>query len=607
MAVTQTWLPDGMPPALGLYQIVRLLGKGGMGVVFEATHQLLHKRAALKVLRPQFARDPLFVGRFRREMAALGRVKPHPNLVAAHYADEEKDLLYLVMDFVEGADLNVLLRERGAFPPAEACEVIRQATLGLGAIQQADLVHRDLKPSNLMLARDGTVKILDLGLARLREPERPDENLTPTDLQLGTADYQAPEQADDPRRVDIRADIYSLGCALYKLLTGRAPYAEHSTPAKKLYAHAHQPFPSLGTEAPAGLDAVLARMAAKEPEGRYAIPAELAEALQPFARGAALTELLLAAPPAASAAPDNPTPSDARSHTAPRTGTPPTPGGSRRGRRFLWGSVALAAVAAAALLLHRGLQPTEEGGDNNLQAVPGKGLRQEKKGPPTDGILPLGTSPRNLNGLLPGLQHDLLAFAPVEAYWDRATGTEFRKYDPGARQLFVNAPRKAFFHLGTIQKPNFTFRVHVNQSRWTSGAGIYLGYREGPSQKPGETVATFQYFLFEERTPLKGDRRIYHVSRGRGKLAGSAARRRFSTEGVMSQDIDWPIHEQVLSLEVTNDYLRKVSVNGKELWKLAAPDVNKAFTVADYRGGLGLLSIANSSVYREANLSILGP
>lgn len=150
------------------------------------------------------------------------------------------------MDFVEGEDLSRLLLHRGPLPSAAACEVVRQAALGLEAIRRAELVHRDLKPSNLILTPDGTVKILDLGLARLRKPESAGEELTPTNLQLGTFDYQAPEQADDPRNVDIRADIYSLGCTLYTLLTGRPPFYQHESAAKKIYAHAHLAFPAPG-------------------------------------------------------------------------------------------------------------------------------------------------------------------------------------------------------------------------------------------------------------------------------------------------------------------------------------------------------------------------
>src|SRR4051794_31185092 len=134
-----------------------------MGMVFEASHQLLGQRAAVKVMRPQFARDPGFAGRFRREMAALGRLRDHPNLLRAHYAGEESGVLYLAMDLVPGASLSHLLKHGPLFP-AEACEAIRQAALGLEAVREAGLVHRDLKPANLMLTVDGAVKILDLGL-----------------------------------------------------------------------------------------------------------------------------------------------------------------------------------------------------------------------------------------------------------------------------------------------------------------------------------------------------------------------------------------------------------------------------------------------------------
>jgi WD40 repeat protein len=228
-------------------------------------------------------------------MKAIGKLD-HLNLVGAHDEDESPDgrVLYLAMELVDGSDVGVLVEERGPFPISEACEIARQAATGLAYVHQQGLVHRDIKPSNLMVASDGTVKILDLGLALLNDSQAGE--LTSNGQMMGTPDYMAPEQADNSHQVDHRADIYSLGCTLFKLLTGKAPFADPdcSTAAKKLRAHAEAPVPSLPDQrpdAPADLVVLLDRMLAKDPGDRFATADEVAEALRPFAEGLDLDAL----------------------------------------------------------------------------------------------------------------------------------------------------------------------------------------------------------------------------------------------------------------------------------------------------------------------------
>ena len=178
------------------------------------------------------------------------------------------------MDYVPGVSLHYLLQQNGPVPVAEACELVRQAALGLEYIHQQNLVHRDIKPSNLMLTPEGVVKILDLGLARsarrrFRRRDHPRRRGA-----LGTGDYLAPEQAVDSRQVDIRADIYSLGCTLFKLLCGSAPFGgeRFSSFAEKVRAHREEPFPDLPEGFPADLNLVLRAMTAKDPNLRHADP-----------------------------------------------------------------------------------------------------------------------------------------------------------------------------------------------------------------------------------------------------------------------------------------------------------------------------------------------
>jgi serine/threonine protein kinase len=263
-----------------------------MGVVYRARHVLLEKLVALKVLSADVAGRPDAAARFRREVKAAGRVE-HPNVVRASDAGEAGGTLFLVMELLDGADLARLTGERGPWPVAEACAAARQAALGLQHAFEQGLVHRDVKPSNLFLTTAGVVKVLDLGLARLYAEEGGDGSLTGAGHLMGTADFMAPEQLLDSHSADIRADLYSLGCTLYHLLAGDPPFGDEAYPttARKREAHLQEPAPDIRArrpDVPAGLAAVLRRLLAKRPGERYATPAEVAAALEPFAAGARL-------------------------------------------------------------------------------------------------------------------------------------------------------------------------------------------------------------------------------------------------------------------------------------------------------------------------------
>jgi tRNA A-37 threonylcarbamoyl transferase component Bud32 len=266
------------------YRVVRLVGQGGMGAVYEAEHLVMQRAVALKVIRSAYTAQAGAVERFRREARVAARLS-HPNIVAAFDAEHVGDMHFLVMEYVEGTTLARLVKERGPLPVREACEYVRQAALGLQHAHERGLVHRDVKPGNLMLTPDGTVKVVDFGLAALA-PEGGAGGLTETDALMGTPDYMAPEQAEDARTADIRADVYSLGCTLYYLLTGRIPYPA-PTLVQKILAHREQALPSLRQtrpEVPRELAGVMARMLAKKPADRYQTPAEVAAALTPFAQ-----------------------------------------------------------------------------------------------------------------------------------------------------------------------------------------------------------------------------------------------------------------------------------------------------------------------------------
>jgi serine/threonine protein kinase/formylglycine-generating enzyme required for sulfatase activity len=266
----------GAGDRLGEYRLLEELGEGGMGTVYRAVHARLERVVAVKVLRRGRWADPASLTRFGREMKAVGRLR-HPNIVHATDAGEADGVPYLVMELIDGRNLARVVKEDGPLPLAEACEAVRQAAVGLQHAHEAGLVHRDVKPSNLIRTADGTVKLLDLGLAMMTSgppdpepgtpssPTRADGSLT--SRTVGTLEYMAPEQRRDPHQVDARADVYGLGCTLWFLLTGKPP----------------RPGEVVGSGAyPGGLPAELWRkFLASDPADRFPTAADAAAALKP--------------------------------------------------------------------------------------------------------------------------------------------------------------------------------------------------------------------------------------------------------------------------------------------------------------------------------------
>lgn len=276
---------------LGPYRLIAKLGAGGMGMVFRAEHTHLGKEVALKVLPAGMTQNPAAVSRFRREMKAVGKIT-HQHIVQAFDAGEVGGVHYLAMECIEGTDLHKLVQERGPLSPSDAAKAIRQAALGLSAAHALKLYHRDIKPSNMLVTKGGMVKLLDLGLARLVEETAEATELTVEGAAMGTPDFMAPEQWEDSRSADARSDLYALGCTLFYLLTGRAPYQTENTRTlvNKMKAHLATPAPDLRLVR-GGVSEALAtiyeKLMAKDPEARYQTAAELAEALRPLASGGA--------------------------------------------------------------------------------------------------------------------------------------------------------------------------------------------------------------------------------------------------------------------------------------------------------------------------------
>jgi formylglycine-generating enzyme required for sulfatase activity/serine/threonine protein kinase len=273
---------------LGEYTLLAKIGAGGMGQVFKAVHRRMDRTVAIKMLPPTMTKDEEAIARFGREVRAAAKLR-HPNIVAADDAGHANGVHFLVMEHVDGSDLYVVVKMNGPLPVATAANYVWQAARGLEFAHKKGVVHRDIKPANLLLDAEGTVKILDMGLARLEcsGEVATEANLTVSGAVMGTVDYMAPEQALNTKTADARADIYSLGITLYYLLAGKAAYGGDSL-MEKLLAHREQPIPSLQslhTAIPKRLEEIFRKMVAKSVDERYQSMSEVIEALESLGYG----------------------------------------------------------------------------------------------------------------------------------------------------------------------------------------------------------------------------------------------------------------------------------------------------------------------------------
>jgi eukaryotic-like serine/threonine-protein kinase len=304
---------------LGQYVVLEELGRGGMGRVYKARHRGLNRLVALKVLAPELTRTERTRELFLREVRAAAQLA-HPNIVTAYDASESGGRYYLVLEYVDGPNLEQLVARRGRLDVGLACDVVRQAATGLQCAHTAGMVHRDIKPGNLLLSvvrgplpighipegpprspydpgpdhgsteLAAVVKITDFGLARLQGPHGAachETIITRPNTVMGTPDFLSPEQARNLHNTDIRSDLYSLGCTLYFLLTGQVPFPGGTSLEKLLRHNTEQPMPveQLRPEIPTAVAAMVRKLMAKSPEQRFQHPADVAEALAPFSTG----------------------------------------------------------------------------------------------------------------------------------------------------------------------------------------------------------------------------------------------------------------------------------------------------------------------------------
>ena len=257
---------------LAHFEITGRLGSGGMGAVFKATDLELARDVALKILHPSSSQDASLIARFRNEARACAQLN-HDNIARVYYAGSQDGMYFIAYEFASGRTIRDLIVENGRLSPSDTINYAIQVTLALNHTAAAGIVHRDIKPSNIMLTTSGRVKVVDLGLAR-RDTTDSIGDITVAGTTLGTFDYIAPEQARDPRNADERSDIYSLGCTMYHMLTGRPPYPE-GTALQKLLDHQGKSPPdprTLNSSVPEEIAAIMRKMMANNPEARYQAP-----------------------------------------------------------------------------------------------------------------------------------------------------------------------------------------------------------------------------------------------------------------------------------------------------------------------------------------------
>jgi serine/threonine protein kinase len=278
-------LPNPGDILAGKYRLVRKLGEGGMGVVYEAIHMRIQQRVAIKMLLPEVLDLPEVVPRFEREARAAGKLRSDNTTRVLDVDLSENGLPYMVMEFLDGVDLGNMLEKKGALPITEAIDYVLQACNAMAEAHAEGVIHRDLKPSNLFVTTGGKVKVLDFGISKLENDK--EARVTATQTVVGTPLYMSPEQVRSAKHVDARSDIWSLGIILYELVTGRTPFEGSTTAAAAaICIDDPPPLANFRQGVPAELERAILVALQKDPNARFGNVQLLAQAIAPFGSGA---------------------------------------------------------------------------------------------------------------------------------------------------------------------------------------------------------------------------------------------------------------------------------------------------------------------------------
>jgi len=570
-----------IPEYVGQYRLLKVLDQGGMGIVFLAQHMLLEKPVAVKLLTQIKMTEPAAIERFKREWTNVGKLS-HPNIVNALDAGNSQGVHYLVMELIDGVNFCELLRRVGPLPIPEACELIRQVAIGLDYANTQCLVHRDIKLQNLMLSYLGEVKILDLGLAILRGDRPSYDGLTGVGQQMGTPDFMAPEQWNDSHSVDIRADLYSLGCTLYYLLTGRPPFVGAFYKNRLLMP------PAIRSMRPAAdfsrvqgnpkLVELLTRLLADNPDDRPTTPKDILAELAALAVGADLIKLYESRSPNAGASEEAtitnvPTSASPTAKILPATIIPP------RKRRHTYriaaaGLIALCIVVAVV----------------NIGAGSG-----EIRNPSQTDSAPLVATPH----ITPqeselGKWKQLLTKEPYRRIW---TGRGNFSYDAKTESFWMQTNGHAVIPLGETQANRYRIQIGIRQSKWTGSIGLYFGGR--PSKDPDHYLFQLVRFLPDPTGPTKFNltTSTCDATLPPGPRQGIAVTS-FAGE-LLTQTLD--NNEQILELAVQPQGRVAVRWNGIGCPQLAK-DMNMEFNGTSYCGEFGIYCNGSSAGITSARI-----
>ena len=565
-------------PQIHQFQLVRILGKGGMGVVYEAYHVRLHKRIALKLLSPHFAGSPDAIPRFEREMAAIGQLS-HPNIVQALDAGVDQNTHYLAMEFIDGPNAETLIQQKGQMRVADACEIIRQATLGLAHAHSFGIVHRDIKPSNLLVSSAGDVKVADLGLARFHLQMELEE-LTSNGAILGTYDYMSPEQANSVE-TGPASDIYSLGATLYRLLEGQPVFSgpSYDSAIKKLHGHIADAPPrlkSIRQDIPTELDELVQRMLSKVPSDRPSSHADISSILSRFAQGANLPWLIEAAEPVAQSEKATKTFFVGMTHKIPA-----------KPNHVRTASIAgMLLIGLAALGFYIGyLTFGRHAAQHSASATPDDSKRAELLSPEL--IRSQTTGPFNSEYAESLLWYPVLKHPPTKLIWPSDFRTSL-SHDPGRLTMNASCSDTGLLSFGEARKTGFRLRMDLYQNHWPGDFGIVIGMNLQPGDRK---MYRGQGLLFRrlERPRSFPEMRI---SRCRLVLTESSEGD-FSVKRTNQHEWKIPLPQAEIpanfELDISVNGLSRIRLGEVDLSQLYSQDINDEFDANDYVGQFGMV------------------
>jgi serine/threonine protein kinase len=569
-----------LPKHLGPYEILELVNSGGMGNIFRARHTRLNRIVALKTLQPHRFNDSLMQARFNREMQASGLVADHPNLVRATDANEDAGIHFLVMDFIPGDNVYRLSQAAGPMNVADACEIVRQAAVGLAYMHSCGLVHRDFKPSNLMVTPQGVVKVLDLGLARLPQDQEDDGALTGAWTVVGTPDFMSPEQIFDAHRVGPAADLYSLGCTLFQLLTARPIFDGPSCANRpqKFKAHTMQAPPALAefrADIPPELTDLVQRLLAKEPTERPASARNVEEELKPFCQGHDLSRLireLADTRPLSSVGSETP-------RLEVETLSLRSANRSARTRRGRWFAVAgLVVMLVAFGLLGRPLW-------SNL-------FRREVKNSPDPEVV-------SLEYFEPNRLYPTFHRQPKPLTWANPGNSNVTCNPDGHELRSTYSGPQGLLSCGDMQASSFSLEVTMFQAPWGGQAGIFFGF-QGETKDGEWEKFSYEAITIEAVSPVPAPKFRYMLVRKhfRAERAGDRISPPSPTilagEGI--EDLE--NREYTLSIRCQDGFLIDVRWNG-ELFDRLTDRVVKSPFPRQYKGQFGTFQCENSTTFRQ--------